>query len=135
MMILREPDFEPSRPLHVLVVDDDRDSADSLSELLKLTGIVCSTAYDGETALETVMDQRPDVVLLDLMMPGLNGFDVALRIRQSDIKDTTLIALTGWARSEDLRRSLQAGFDHHLVKPVEFEFLLRLLGLPDPGYA
>jgi CheY-like chemotaxis protein len=121
-----------SRPVHVLVVDDDRDSADSLSALLKLAGGKSSTAYDGTSALETIFAYRPDVVLLDLSMPGVNGFEVALQIRKyPELRKIMLIAVTGWGRNEDLRRSHQAGFDHHLVKPVDIDVLLRMLGLGD----
>jgi CheY-like chemotaxis protein len=110
------------------VVDDNRDAAQSLAMLLKLLGAKVQVAFSGQEALEIVRTQQPAVVLLDIGMPDMNGYEVARRIRQdSAIRDVTLIALTGWGQPEDRRRSLDAGFDHHLVKPVSSQSLQEVL--------
>jgi CheY-like chemotaxis protein len=104
----------------ILVVDDMRDNADSLALLLGLDGNEVQTAYDGLAAIEAAERFRPDVVLLDIMMPKLNGYDACRRIREQPWgKDMMLIALTGWGQEEDQRRTQEAGFDSHLVKPVD----------------
>lgn len=133
----REPDpIEPSAPhealpaLRVLVVDDNRDAAASLAMVLKVLGADVRTAYDGEAALEVLRTYKPSVALLDLGMPCMDGFEVARRARREPHgRDVTLIALTGWGQEEDRRRSREAGFDHHLVKPVDLEALQELLRL------
>ena len=112
----------------ILVVDDNEDSADSLAMLLQLTGHEVFTAHDGHSALDAAEQQRPDVVLLDIGLPALSGYDVCRRIRQEPWgKTMVLIALTGWGQDEDRRRSQEAGFDGHLVKPVDHTRLLALL--------
>jgi PAS domain S-box-containing protein len=112
----------------VLVVDDLKDSADSLAVLLRVTGNKAWTAHDGRSALEAAERLRPDVALLDIGMPDLDGYEVCRRMRQTPWgRDMMLIALTGWGQEGDRRRSLEAGFDHHLVKPVEIPALMRLL--------
>ena len=112
----------------ILVVDDNEDSADSLAMLLQLTGHEVFTAHDGPSALEAAEQHRPGVVLLDIGLPALNGYDVCRRIRQEPWgKTMVLIALTGWGQDEDRRRSQEAGFDSHLVKPVDHTRLLALL--------
>ena len=104
----------------ILVVDDNRDAADSLGDLLQLLGAEVRVAYDGAAALEALGAFRPSVVLLDLGMPGMDGYEVARRIRaQPGSGDPTLIALTGWGQASDRQRTQEAGFDHHLVKPVD----------------
>jgi PAS domain S-box-containing protein len=114
-------------PHRILVVDDNRDSAESIALLLKLWGHDVRTAPDGATALETVRAYRPQVVLLDIGLPNVNGYDVAKQLRQEFGRDgLLLIAVTGYGQSEDRRRSAQAGFDHHLVKPVSPEDLAKL---------
>ncbi|MEO8505031.1 MAG: PAS domain S-box protein [Acidobacteriota bacterium] len=113
--------------LRILVVDDSRDSAESLVLLLRLLGHETRAAYDGLEAVHAAEDFRPDVVLLDIGLPKLNGYEAARRIREVHGADLTLIALTGWGQAEDRRTSREAGFDHHLTKPVEFEVLLGLL--------
>jgi CheY-like chemotaxis protein len=109
-------------------VDDNRDSADSLATLLRLIGNDVRTAYDGRQALEAVAAYQPDLVLLDIGLPGMDGYAVAraLRAGHSDSR-IRLVALTGYGRDEDRRRSAEAGFDHHLVKPVAPEVLLGIL--------
>ena len=117
----------PAGPLRVLIVDDLRDSADSLALLLRATGHEVEVAYGGMVALQTAETVRPDVVLLDLGMPELNGYEVCRRIRaQPWGAGVTIIAQTGWGQEEDRRRTTEAGFDHHLVKPIDFEALVAM---------
>jgi PAS domain S-box-containing protein len=112
----------------VLVVDDNQDSADSLAMLLRLSGHEVRTAHDGLEAVTAAETFDPDVALLDLGMPTLNGYEVAQRIRrQPRGADIVLIALTGWGQEEYRRRSKDAGFDHHLTKPVEVDVLHKIL--------
>jgi CheY-like chemotaxis protein len=125
---------EPERLNHVetrhrvLVVDDNVDAAVSLGMLLKLAGQEVRVAYDGPAALRQAMDFRPQLVLLDIGMPGMDGYEVCRRIRrESALEKATVVALTGWGQDEDRRRSHEAGFDHHIVKPVEPSALKRLL--------
>ena len=130
-----EPDDEikPSGKRRILVVDDNRDSAESLAMLLRLTGNETSVAYDGEEAVEAAARQRPDVILLDIGLPKLNGFDACRRIRENRwAKNVLIIALTGWGQEEDRRKSAEAGFDGHLVKPVDHAELMRLLACRSP---
>lgn len=116
----------PSR--RVLVVEDNRDSADSLALLLRMMGHTVRTAYDGPEALEVAREFRPEVVLLDIGLPNLGGLEVARRLREDpDLKGSVLAALSGYGGEDDLRRSRQAGFDAHLVKPCELEQLQALL--------
>jgi len=115
-------------PHRVLVVDDNHDSADSLGLLLQLTGHEVRTAYDGPTALEAARSYRPEVAVVDLGLPRMDGCELARRLRQQPGWDAVLlVALTGYGTDEDRRRTREAGFDNHLVKPVEFEALQRLL--------
>jgi signal transduction histidine kinase/ActR/RegA family two-component response regulator len=111
----------------VLVVDDNRDAADSLSSLFALEGCDVVTAYDGYAALAAVEQRMPDLVVLDLGMPGMDGYEAARLIRQRpDGPNVLMIALTGWGQSDARRRTLDAGFDHHLIKPVDFTDLIRI---------
>ncbi len=106
--------------LRIVVVDDNIDSADTLTEMLVASGHDVNTAYDGTQAISTVASHRPDIVLLDIGLPGMNGYDVARKIRANDRqRHVVLVAVTGWGQDEDRRRSQEAGFDHHLVKPVD----------------
>jgi signal transduction histidine kinase/ActR/RegA family two-component response regulator len=103
----------------VLVVDDNRDAAGSLATMLRMMGHETLTAHDGASALEVAATRRPQVVLLDIGMPGMSGYEVATRIRGSSWgQGMALVALTGWGQEEDRKRSREAGFDEHLVKPV-----------------
>jgi CheY-like chemotaxis protein len=112
----------------ILIVDDNQDAADSLGMFLRFQGNQVRTAYDGLEAVSVASAFRPDVVLLDIGLPKLNGYEVARRIRaQEDGSRAVLIAVTGWGQEEDRRRSQEAGFDHHITKPIEFEVLQRLL--------
>ena len=122
--------FTPRR--RILVVDDNKDSADSLAMLLTLQGSEVRTAYDGLEAVEAAAAFQPDVILSDIGMPGLDGYQAAQRIReQHHGKRVVLIAMTGWGQEEDKRRSMEAGFDFHLVKPVDLAVLDRLLSSLD----
>jgi CheY-like chemotaxis protein len=112
----------------ILVIDDNHDSADSLGKLLGLMGNEVRTAYDGLEAVEAAAEFQPDVILLDIGLPSLNGYDAARRIRQqSRSAEPVLIALTGLGQEQDRLLSQEAGFDHHLVKPVDPDVLLGLL--------
>ncbi len=115
-------------PLRVLVVDDNRDSAETLSMLLELMGNEISVAYDGEQALAIANEIKPDVVLLDIGLPKMNGYEVARQIRQEPWgNNPILVAITGWGQTEDKDLSRESGFDHHLVKPVDHDHLLKLI--------
>ena len=112
----------------ILVVDDNVDSANSLAMVLRLSGHDAHTAYDGIAAVEAAAKLQPDVILLDIGLPKLNGYEAARRIRQQQgSKRLMLVALTGWGQDEDKRRSLEAGFDVHLVKPIDSSDLEKLL--------
>jgi PAS domain S-box-containing protein len=112
----------------ILVVDDNHDSADSLAQLLRLLGHETWTAYEGLKGVELAELHRPDVVLLDLGMPKLNGYDACRQLRaQPWGKDMLLIAQSGWGQEDDKRRSREAGFDAHLVKPIDHEALTSLI--------
>jgi PAS domain S-box-containing protein len=112
----------------VMVVDDNRDAAISLSMLLRLQGHEVQVAHDGPTALQAAATFRPALIFLDIGMPGMDGFEVANRIRKTPgLEKTILTALTGWGQQEDRRRTAEAGFDHHLVKPPEPKALANLL--------
>jgi CheY-like chemotaxis protein len=117
----------------ILVVDDNHDSAMSLGMMLKLMGNEIQTAHDGHAAVEAAEQFRPDIILLDIGLPKLNGYDACRRLReQSWSQGTVIVALTGWGQDEDRRRSKEAGFDHHLVKPVEIGDLQKLLAETPP---
>jgi signal transduction histidine kinase len=124
---------EPARTQRrILVADDNNDALESLATLLQLSGHEVFTAPNGAAALETAEQQRPEVALLDIGMPKLDGYEVARRIRAAPWgKRITLVALTGWGQDSDRRRSQEAGFDSHLVKPLDLDKLTDLLaGLP-----
>ena len=112
----------------VLVVDDNVDSAESLAMLLRLGGHEIETAYDGFQAVAAAERFLPDLILLDIGLPGMDGYEVATRIRESSAgRELVLIAVTGWGQEEDRRRSREAGFDAHLTKPVDMAALVRLI--------
>jgi signal transduction histidine kinase/DNA-binding response OmpR family regulator len=115
-------------PCRVLVVDDNRDSADSLAMLLKIAGYLPQLAYDGKSALELANVDRPDIVLLDIGLPGIDGYEVARRLRANEAtKSAFLVAISGYGRDESRELSESAGFNHHFVKPVVLEELLATL--------
>jgi PAS domain S-box-containing protein len=114
--------------LRILVVDDNVDSADSMALLLSLDGHEVRTAFDGPGALAEAADFQPRAVLLDIGLPGMDGYEVARRMRElPGLRDVLMIAITGYGQEDDRTRSKAAGFDHHLVKPVDPETLSRLL--------
>jgi PAS domain S-box-containing protein len=112
--------------LRVLVVDDNADAAQALQHLLRLMGHEVALAHDGPGALIVAAQLRPDLVLLDIGLPGMDGYAVAARLREAGHDRAALVALTGYAQDEDLRRSSRAGFDRHMVKPVDVAALRRL---------
>lgn len=117
-----------SRQARVLVVDDNRDAAESLAMLLELSGYEVRVAYDGPAALEAVRSERPDAVLLDIGLPMMDGYEVARRLcAAAEEHRPLLVAISGYGQDEDRRRAEDAGFDHHLVKPVDPELLDRVL--------
>ena len=119
---------EPLPARRILIVDDSRDGGESLAMLLRVLGAEIALAHSGRQALECVDSFKPDVVLLDIGMPGMDGYEVARRIRSNpNNRHISLIALTGWGQDEDRRRSVAAGFDHHLVKPADIDQLRQLL--------
>jgi signal transduction histidine kinase/CheY-like chemotaxis protein len=112
----------------ILVVEDNVDAARGMVQLLKLLGNEVMAVHDGRAAIDAARDFRPDFVLLDIALPGLDGYQVAATLRGDEIhRDTVLIAVSGYAQEEDRQRALDAGFDHHLVKPVDFDSLISLL--------
>jgi CheY-like chemotaxis protein len=112
----------------VLVVDDNQDGADSLKELLELEGHSVEVAYDGRAGIEKARAIRPEIIICDIGLPGLNGFEVARQIRADLGSSPTLVALTGYAQADDQCRAFDAGFDHHLSKPMDLQKIRALLG-------
>jgi len=134
-LLRRPPDPEqpgsPSGCRRILVVDDNVDAAESLALLLSLEGHEVRTAHDGPAALTAAQGEPPDLVILDLGMPGMDGYEVARRLRaMPGSNDVLLVALTGWAQEDDRRRCYEAGFDGHLPKPVELNALRQFLAHP-----
>jgi CheY-like chemotaxis protein len=112
----------------VLVVDDNQDAAETLQTLLESLGATVAAAGNGRDALVQFERFEPDVVLLDIGMPGMDGYEVARRIRAMPVRSSTpLIAVTGWGQQEDVRRCFEAGFDHHLVKPLDVNRLWEII--------
>ena len=131
MMVAALADKVSSPKQRILVADDNRDAADSLAVMLRIAGHDVRTAYDGQQALDLAETFKPSLALLDLGMPRVNGHDTARRLRETEHgRNIVIIALTGWGQPEDRNRSLAAGFDHHLVKPVDPSMLERLLAAP-----
>jgi PAS domain S-box-containing protein len=142
--IVRLPIGQPDRPFNkhasdadaciratgmkILVVDDNRDGADSLATMLELSGHTVSTAYTGQEAFEQAQSLRPDVLLTDIGLPDLDGYELARKLRDTDWgRGMALVAVTGWGQQSDRRRAYEAGFDHHLTKPIAPELLDSLL--------
>ena len=112
----------------ILVIDDSTDGRESMAELLRLAGYQVAEAADGQEAIRIAPAFRPEVVVLDIGLPGMDGFEVARRLRAlPETRTATLIALTGYGQREMQERSKEVGFDHHLVKPVQLDLLERLL--------
>jgi CheY-like chemotaxis protein len=127
----------PAQSRRILIVDDSEDGAESLAMLLQFEGHQTEKAHDGFEAIAAAERFRPDAVLLDIGLPRMNGYEACRRIRQEPWgKDLLLVALTGWGMEEDRTRSREAGFDAHLVKPIDYDDLLQLLSArPDAGTA
>jgi two-component system CheB/CheR fusion protein len=127
----------PTVPRRILLADDNPDALESLALVLRLRGHEVFSAANGALALETAVRHMPEVALLDIGMPLLDGYEVARRIRAQEWgKAVTLVALTGWGQESDRRRSQEAGFDTHLVKPLDLDKLSALLAhLPEPAAA
>ncbi len=121
------------RQRRILVADDNRDATDGLAMMLRMKGHLIQTAYDGLEAIQVAASFRPELILLDIGMPKMNGYEVARHIRQQPWgKSMVLIAMTGWGQEKDKRRSLEAGFDHHQTKPVHPTTLEKLLDVISP---
>ena len=116
----------------ILVVDDNADAADSLGMLLEVRGDDVRIAYDGLEALDVAAEFNPEVVLLDIGMPKLSGYDVARRLRDARGDSVLLVAITGWGQEDDRQRARESGFDHHFTKPVDFDSLLALIDRAAP---
>ena len=116
-----------TRAVRILVVDDNRDSAESIGKLLELWGHDVRLAHDGHSAVEMALADRPEVVLLDIGLPGLNGYAACQAMRQQGMTDELIVAMTGYGQEEDRRLSLESGFDRHLVKPIDLRTIERLL--------
>jgi CheY-like chemotaxis protein len=122
------PSAHATRRLRVLIADDNRDSAESLGMLLEMSGHEVQLAHDGSQALGLAAEKRPDVALLDIGMPGMDGYEVAMNIRKAAWgSDMTLIAITGWGQEDNKRLARNAGFDHHLTKPMDSAVLESIL--------
>jgi CheY-like chemotaxis protein len=121
------PAYAPPPSVRALVADDNRDAADSLRRVLALYGHDVRVAYDGASAVRIGEEFRPRVAVLDIAMPGTDGYDVARAIRRQRGGDVTLVALTGWGHEADRKRAMESGFDYHLVKPVDPNALNQLL--------
>ena len=129
-----EPVRSTKRRLRVLVVDDDVDTALALETLLCSWGHEVRTAHDGTAAVQAAVDYRPEVVLLDIGLPGLNGYQVARRLRREPgLENTVLVAVTGYGQASDRKASLEAGFNHHLTKPARLEQLAEILASVPPA--
>ena len=122
----------PSR--RIVVVEDHADARAALEMVLHLDGHRVRTVGDGREAVEVILAEQPDVALIDIGLPGIDGHEVARRLRAApEGRDLVLVALTGYGRPDDARRALEAGFDAHLVKPVDVDELSRVLAAPGPA--
>jgi CheY-like chemotaxis protein len=125
-----ETSQQTTRPLRILVVDDNLDAAEALAMLLKETGHDVRTAHDGPAALDAALDLRPNVVLLDIGLPGMDGYEVSRKMRQQpELENVVLVAVTGYGQEADRERSQAAGFDHHLVKPADIKNVQKILAI------
>ena len=122
------PTGEGARTLRVLIVEDSLDAAQTLQDLLQSLGYDVSVAYTGPEGLQAALQLHPNVVLCDIGLPGLDGYQIAIQLRQQPAgRSTRLIAVTGYGAAEDRRRAKEAGFDHHMTKPVDLDELETLL--------
>ena len=116
------------RPLRLVVVDDNADAADSLSQLLGVQGYRTAVEYDARSALRRARAERPDAMLVDIGLPDIDGYHLAEQLRaMPETRDTVLVAITGYGQARDRERAIEAGFAHHLVKPVDMTALVRIL--------
>jgi CheY-like chemotaxis protein len=133
-----EPDPVVDRPISargVLVVDDNHDSANTMAMLLRIGGSETQIASDGKEAVEKAAEFRPDLILLDIGLPKKNGYEACREIRQQPWgKGIVIVALTGWGQEEDRQKSKEAGFNGHLVKPIEHASLVSLLAELEPSF-
>ena len=128
MALARRGTGEGTSKHRLLVVDDNRDAAESMSMLLEMWGHDVAFAYDGPSALETAQQWQPEAVFLDIGLPGMDGYEVAARLRElPQAKGAVLIAITGYGQEDDRVRSRQVGIDHHLIKPVAPDALRNLI--------
>jgi CheY-like chemotaxis protein len=111
----------------ILVVDDSIDSAETLGELLRIWGHDVRLAHDGPGAVDAAREYLPEVILLDIGLPGMDGFAVATQLRKENLGGRLLVALTGYGEQQDRQRTHDVGFDHHLVKPIDPDTLQKLL--------
>lgn len=115
-------------PKKILVVDDDSDSAEMIAEFLATQGHETTFALTGTAAIATALELVPDLALLDITLPDMTGYELAQQLRaQSSLAGLVLVALTGWSGPEHEAKALESGFDHHMVKPIDFETLQRVL--------
>lgn len=128
MALARQGTRQAAPKRRLLVVDDNKDAAESMSMLLEMWGHEVAFAYDGPSALATAEQWQPEAVFLDIGLPGMDGYEVAERLRElPHAKDAVLIAITGYGQDDDRQRSRRAGIDHHLVKPVAPDALRNLI--------
>jgi CheY-like chemotaxis protein len=121
----------PTRPLRIALVEDNADIREMTAELLTILGHEVHSAADGERGVELILSQRPDVALIDMGLPGLDGCGVAARVRaRFDSRAVRLVAMTGFGLDSDRQRAREAGFDDYLVKPAELDALVRALSPP-----
>jgi CheY-like chemotaxis protein len=120
--------MSPESARRILVIDDDMDCADTMAMVLRRLGAEVTVAYSGASGLDALQSFGPDMIFLDIGMPGMDGYQTAREIRARTVdRKVNLIALTGWGRREDRERTMAAGFNHHLVKPAEMADLKKLL--------
>jgi CheY-like chemotaxis protein len=120
----------------ILIVDDNQFAADALARIIKIIGYDVRLAYSGQQAIEQIEAFQPDLALIDIGMPDLDGFEVARRVRQQcRVPPTILVALTAWARNEDRRHAYECGFDRHVAKPISLELLRNVLAMLDQATA
>lgn len=131
---LRRPDRVSGSKRRVVVIDDNRDAANSIAMLVELVGCQASVAYDGKAGLEQIRALRPDIVLLDIGMPGIDGFETCRRIRSELGTEVVVVAVTGWGQEQDRQAVMRAGFDAHLTKPPDPAVLHRLLVTGHPPH-
>jgi CheY-like chemotaxis protein len=122
------PSAAETKKSRILVVDDNVDTARGMARLMKLLGHEVATAHTGSEALKVARGYRPEFILLDIGLPGMDGYQVASRLRLEECcKDAVIVAVSGYGQEEDRRRSKEAGFDHHLIRPLDHDALLSLL--------